>query len=223
MLFEDARLLAVDKPAGRVVVAGRGEVGTPLVAELSLGAGRKLFVVHRLDRETSGVLLLAKDPATHRELCALFEARSVEKSYLALAAGAVAGPLVLDLPLAEFGSGRVGVRVGGKPSLTEVRPVESIGTRATLVEARPRTGRRHQVRAHLYAAGHPILGDPLYGRPGEPAQRAPRLMLHAASLAFELGGRRFAVSAASPADFEGWLATLRADPDCAWRPGPSPG
>lgn len=211
MLYEDARLLAVDKPAGRVVIQGRGEVGTPLDEECSRRAGAKLFVVHRLDRETSGVLLFAKDAATHRELSGLFEGRAVEKSYLALACGTISRPLTVDRPLAEYGSGRVGVRAGGKASLTEVRPLEALGTRATLIEARPRTGRRHQIRVHLYAAGHPILGDPLYGTPKDAAQRASRLMLHAKRVSFELAGRRFEVDCSPPEDFEDCLAALRGD------------
>lgn len=209
-LYEDARLLAVDKPAGRVVIAGRGETGPPLAAELSEKAGRKLFVVHRLDRDTSGVLLLAKDAATHRELSMLFAAHEVSKRYVALAKGRVAGPLLIDRPLAPFGSGRWGVKDGGKPSTTDVRVLEGFGERATLVEASPTTGRRHQIRVHLYSAGHPVLGDPLYGRPGDPAQAAPRLMLHASSLELDLGGKRFRCAAPLPADFEAFLAALRA-------------
>lgn len=211
ILYEDDRLLLVDKPAGRLVIAGRGEGGDPpLVEELSSRRGRKLYVVHRLDRDTSGVLAFAKDPEAHRELCASFEGRSVRKRYAAAVLGRVAGPLVLDQPLAEFGSGRSGVKPGGRPSRTEVRPLETFGDRATLVEAEPRTGRRHQVRVHLYASGHAVLGDPLYGKPQGAPLRPPRLMLHAASLAFRFRGRRFDVSAPMPPDFEGFLDSLRA-------------
>ena len=226
MLFEDERLLVVDKPAGRLVIPGRApqvrapqgrapqgrgaEDQEPLVLEASRRAGGKVFVVHRLDRETSGALVFAKDAATHARLCALFESHAVAKVYWALAQDRLTGSRVMDQPLAAFGSGRWGVKPGGKPSRTELRPLEDFAGRATLVEARPLTGRRHQVRVHLYAAGHPVLGDRLYGKPGEWSLRAPRLMLHAARISFKLGARRFEASAALPADFEALMKELRA-------------
>ena len=211
ILFEDERLLVVDKPAGWLVIAGRGaQDEEPLLEQAAREGGCKLFVVHRLDRETSGALLFAKDAATHARVCALFERHGVEKVYWALAQGRLAGPRLMDQPLAAFGSGRWGVKPGGKPSRTELRPLECFGERAAWVEARPQTGRRHQVRVHLYAAGHPVLGDRLYGKPGEWSRRAPRLMLHAARVTFKLGGRRFEAAAPLPADFDALMKELRA-------------
>lgn len=227
ILHQDERLLVVDKPAGVLVVPGRGEGrAAPLARTLGEALGLRLFVVHRLDRETSGVLVFAKDAETHRALCALFGGREVLKTYLAAVAGRWGRPRLLDQPLRQFGSGRSGVSQGGKPSATEVREVEAFGSAASLVEAKPRTGRRHQVRVHLYAAGHPVLGDTLYGKPGELSKRAPRLMLHASQVAFTLGGKPFAAQAPLPADFSAFLARLRkimppGDRGCASRRGRS--
>ncbi|MBI4349685.1 MAG: RluA family pseudouridine synthase [Elusimicrobia bacterium] len=210
ILYQDERLLAVDKPSGVLVVPGRGGgSAAPLAATLGETLGLRLFVVHRLDRDTSGVLLFAKDAGTHRALCAKFESREARKTYLAAVAGKWGKPRLLEEPIRQFGSGRSGVSLDGKPSATEVREVDGFGERASLVEASPKTGRRHQVRVHLYAAGHPVLGDPLYGKPGEWSKRAPRLMLHASRLSFELDGKPFAAQAPMPPDFTMFLSELR--------------
>ncbi|MBI4424096.1 MAG: RluA family pseudouridine synthase [Elusimicrobia bacterium] len=210
VLYEDERVLLVDKPAGRLVIPGRGAGEPPaLVEELSARLGRKLFVVHRLDRETSGALAFAKDAPAHRELSGLFAAHRVAKAYLAAVQGSWDRRRVLEQPLGTFGSGRCGVRADGKPSRTDAAPVELFGGRASLVQVEPKTGRRHQVRVHLFAAGHPILGDPLYGKPEEWSRRAPRLMLHAWRLEFSLAGKRLRVQAPLPADFESFLSELR--------------
>ena len=177
VIYEDDRVLAVDKPAGVPTIPGRGAVGKPAV-EL---VGRKVWVVHRLDLDAGGLLLFAKDAATHRLLCGLFERRETEKRYLAVVRGALAGEGEIDRPIRQFGSGRSAVDERGKPSRTlwrALRPAPG----GTLIEARPVTGRRHQLRVHLYHLGHPIMGDRLYGT--EPAQG--RLMLHSWKL--KLGG-----------------------------------
>lgn len=206
VLFEDERVVAVDKPAGRPTVPGRGDVGEALSAELSRRLGRKLFVVHRLDLEASGVVVLAKDAETHRALCALFEARSAKKVYLAAVSGAMSGAGTIDAPLKEFGSGRVAPAPDGKPSLTRWR-AERSWPRAALLRVEPATGRKHQIRAHLASIGHPILGDPRYGPPPRPVGGAPRLMLHAASLELD-AGRPYSFAAPPPAEFEAVLAAL---------------
>lgn len=205
ILFEDESVLAVDKPAGRPTIPGRGAIGEALNVELERRLGRRLFVVHRLDREASGLVVFAKDAQTHRELCAQFEERRAEKSYLAVVAGALAGEGVVSLPLKEFGSGRVAPAPGGKPSRTRWRAERALRG-ATLLLVKPETGRRHQIRAHLCALGHPILGDPSYGPAPRPVGGAGRLMLHALALRLEAGERRYDLTAAPGADFEAVLA-----------------
>lgn len=207
ILFEDERLVAAAKAAGRPTIPGRGDVGEAMNAELERRLGRKLLVVHRLDLESSGVVVFAKDAETHRALCALFEGRSVRKTYLAAVAGALTGEGTISLPLKEFGSGRVAPSPDGKKSTTRWR-VERTWKRASLLRVEPETGRKHQIRAHLCALGHPILGDPRYGPPPRPVGGVPRLMLHALELSFEAGGRPYAFRAEPPRDFAAALAAL---------------
>ncbi len=206
ILFEDDRLVAVDKPAGRPTIPGRGDVGEALNAELERRLGRKLFVVHRLDREAGGVVVFAKDAATHRLLCAQFEGRTAKKVYLAAVQGALSGAGLIDAPLKEFGSGRVAPASGGRPSRTRWT-FERAWCGATLLRVEPETGRKHQIRAHLASIGHPILGDPRYGPPPRPVGGARRLMLHALSLSVE-AGRAYAFEAPVPADFAAVLTAL---------------
>ena len=183
IVYEDAEVLAAEKPAGQPAIPGRGDIGAPFNAALEARLGRTLFIVHRLDRDAGGLMIFAKTAAAHARLCAQFESRKARKSYLALVEGVVALPGESDKPLRLFGSGRVGVGEGGKPSVTKYS-VRAAGRGCTLLTVEPVTGRRHQIRAHLYAAGHPILGDRLYGR-DRPVGGAPRLMLHALGLALE--------------------------------------
>lgn len=179
IVYEDPCLLAADKPAGLLVIPGRGpESGPVLLDAVSRHIGAKAFVVHRIDRETSGLVLFAKDAATHAALSKLFEKRRVRKSYLAVVLGVVPAPGRIAAPIREFGSGRMGVDPRGKDAETRYRPLRTWGEPpVTLLEVEPRTGRRHQIRVHLYSIGHPVLGDAQYGRerPGGSA----RLMLHA--------------------------------------------
>lgn len=167
VLFEGAGLLAVDKPAGMLVIPGRGEGGGPSLREvLEAQLKRKVYVVHRLDRDTSGVMVFALEPAVHRTLSMAFESGKVHKRYLALVEGRLEAPRVVDAALAPARKGRMRVaRPGeeGKPSRTRVRPVEVFAA-ASLVEAEPMTGRTHQIRVHLLSEGHPLLVDHQYGR-----------------------------------------------------------
>lgn len=204
VVFEDERLVAVDKPAGQPAIPGRGDIGEPLNKELERRLGARLWVVHRLDREASGLLVFAKDAATHKALCAEFESRRADKAYLAAVTGVLTGEGRCDAPLKEFGSGRTAPAKDGKPSLTRwavERPLKG----ATLLRVTPLTGRRHQIRAHLCALGHPILGDPLYGPPPRPVGGAPRLMLHALSLSLTCGPG-YELRAEPGADFAAVLA-----------------
>ncbi len=181
VLHEDDRLLVYNKPSGLASIRERGESDGSLHALASARAGQKIFVVHRLDKDTSGVILFAKDAATHRRLSGLFETRQVEKTYLAWVLGAPerdAG--VVKAPLREFGSGRVGVDPRGKAAVTRWTVLRREKGK-TFLEAHPETGRRHQIRAHLYSINLPVLGDKTYGEP-RPVGGAPRLMLHALEL-----------------------------------------
>jgi RluA family pseudouridine synthase len=202
LLHEDAHLLAVSKASGQVVIPGRGDLpGEPLLQELEKVRGEKLYVVHRLDRGASGVLLFARTAKAHRFLSLQFEHHEVKKTYLVLAQGIVKDDGRIDQPLRAFGSGRMGVHPQGKPSLTEFRVRERL-KESTLLEVEPLTGRRHQIRVHLFSIGHPVMGDPLYGK-DRPVGGVSRLMLHAQSLEFRHpSGTKLAFNAEPPQDFK---------------------
>lgn len=208
-LYSDADLLAVSKPEGMATIPERRPTGGSLVESLGNGLGMRLFVVHRLDKAASGLVVLAKNAAAHRCLNDQFAARQVGKTYLVLVHGRItedAGEI--DLPLRAFGSGRMGVdRRKGKPSLTRFGVLWRCDA-ATLLSVALITGRRHQIRVHLYAAGHPIVGDVRYGEIGR--QRAfARLMLHACRIDFRLpGGGPCTIWAPPPASFTNLLARL---------------
>ena len=209
LLHEDAHLLAVSKPSGQVVIPGRGDLpGEPLVAELEKHTGEKVYVVHRLDRGASGVVLFAKNPKAHRFLSLQFENREVAKTYQVLAQGTIDHGDRIDQPLRAFGSGRMGVHPDGKPSATEFE-VRELLKGATLLDVKPLTGRRHQIRVHFFSIGHPVMGDPLYGK-DRPVGGVLRLMLHAQSLEFRHpSGTKLALRTDPPQDFEDVLTLLR--------------
>jgi 23S rRNA-/tRNA-specific pseudouridylate synthase len=178
-------------------------------------SGSYVAVHQRLDRDTSGVVLFATDPRANEGLARAFSGRAVRKTYLALTARPATVPrrgLRISVPLAARGPvGGRRVAVGGegaKPATTEV-VVREVLADALLVEARPLSGRKHQVRAHLAHAGMAILGDPVYGNAGG---RAPRLMLHARRLALPhpLTGEPLEIESPLPGDFEVVLSRLRA-------------
>ncbi len=200
ILYEDDVLIAAAKPSGQLVIPGRGEIsGLPLAQELEAHFKKKIFVVHRLDRGASGIVLFAKTAATHRTLSLQFEKRDIEKTYLVLAQGAVTESGRIETPIKVFGSGRMGVHPAGKPSLTEYKPLKPLRG-STLLEVSPHTGRRHQIRVHLYSIGHPVMGDTLYGKE-RPVGGCARLMLHAWKIAFTHKGKRLALEAPAPEDF----------------------
>lgn len=215
MLYEDAALVAVAKPPGVPVIPGRVPGGPEaLRAQLERARGETLWVVHRIDQDTSGVVVFARTADAHRTLCAAFEHRTAAKTYLAFAFGDLAGTRTVDLALHEARRGKARPAApgepGAKPARTGVTAVARWrlpGGVVTLVEARPETGRHHQIRVHLRALEAPIVGDPLYGKRtlrGAFAGGPPlRLALHAARL--ELPGAPPLV-APLPAD----LAALRA-------------
>jgi len=221
ILHEDEHLLVVSKPAGVVTHPTRARRTATLVNRL-LGMGVALSsgaepdrpgIVHRLDAGTSGLLVVAKDDPTEAALSAMFRRHEVDRRYLALARGRLPHPrFVIDAPLERRGARiRVGP-VGGREAATEVE-VRELLDRATLAEVRPRTGRTHQIRVHLSAVGHPILGDRAYGGGGGDASRLGlrRPFLHAWRVSFvhPLTGGRVEAEDPLPPDLERALRAAR--------------
>ncbi|HEY5288404.1 MAG TPA: RluA family pseudouridine synthase [Caulobacteraceae bacterium] len=213
VIHEDTEILVLNKPAGLSSQGGRIAALTldDLLSAFAKPSGVKPRLVHRLDRDTSGVILTARSQPAAAFLGKAMMARRFKKTYLAIVApGAPEPPAgVIETPLARHDIGREAyVRVaeadapGAQTAFTRYRTLAADET-AALVELSPRTGRMHQLRAHLASIGRPIVGDARYGGAlmlyGEPA---PRLMLHAAALTFPhpAGGER-SVEAAPPADF----------------------
>ena len=203
VLFENDDLIAVDKPEKLASIPERNREKISLLKVLTETLKRKLYVVHRLDKQVSGVIVFAKTPQAHRHLNTLFEHRQVRKAYIALVHGVIAeAGGVIDAPLRRFGSGRMGADAErGKPCRTEFSVEERLPG-CTLVRVRPLTGRKHQIRAHFFGIGHPIVGDPLYG--DKAIQKIfPRLMLHALSLCFNLPTGEYAcLESAIPSAFK---------------------
>ncbi|MHB2026538.1 MAG: RluA family pseudouridine synthase [Elusimicrobiota bacterium] len=208
IIYEDGEILAVSKPAGQAVIPGRGICEEPLSVQASRLAGGKAYVVHRIDREASGLVVFAKTTAAHRRLCMEFEARKVRKTYWTLAWGQVNQDGQIKKPLRLFGSGRMAEAANGKPCLTRYRVLERF-PKASWLEVSPLTGRRHQIRAHFFSLGHPLLGDTLYGNP-RPIGGWNRLMLHALEIEFT-GQKSIKLRAEPGEDFLKILAQLRAD------------
>jgi tRNA pseudouridine32 synthase/23S rRNA pseudouridine746 synthase len=206
ILYEDGEALVIDKPAGLPIEKPRrgGPSLEDHIEQLKLGFQRPPVPVHRLDTDTSGCLLLARNPKALAKFGRAFEERRVGKRYLGILAGEIAdADGTIDLSLSKISSAEKGWRMiaarKGKPSLTHwIRLAVRDGL--TLVEFRPETGRTHQIRIHALAGlGVPLLGDPVYGRPD---QRVKRAMLHAAGLTVERDGKpAIEALAPLPADF----------------------
>jgi len=180
-LYCDDHLLVFDKPSGLLSVPGLGPANADNLATRAQTQYPEARNVHRLDRDTSGVIVMARSADVHRELSRQFEGREVEKSYIAVVAGRVDDEQgSIDLPLAKDFDRPPRHRVDpvhGKPSVTEWRVLERLENRTRLLII-PRTGRSHQIRVHLREIAHPILGDNLYADPTALAM-ADRLQLHA--------------------------------------------
>jgi len=185
IIFADETLVVVDKPAGLLSVPGRGEGMDDCLASRVQAVFPDALIVHRLDMATSGLLLLARGEEMHRQLSRLFRERQIEKRYVAVTDGLLSTETgEVDLPLIVDWPNRPRQKVDfeiGKRSLTKFcrLNIDPLG-KTTRVELEPITGRSHQLRVHMSALGHPILGDDLYGGPAE--QKAERLLLHAMDL-----------------------------------------
>jgi tRNA pseudouridine32 synthase/23S rRNA pseudouridine746 synthase len=201
-------LLVIDKPSGLPAVPGLGAHLQDCVARRVQAEFADALVVHRLDMATSGLMLMARGALAQRILSQAFARREVDKRYVAVVSGLLPSPTgsgwgEIDLPLAADWPERPRQKVdlhGGKPSLTRYRVLghDASGDQSR-VELQPLTGRSHQLRVHLLAIGHPIVGDTLYAPPHVQAQSA-RLLLHASAIALThpLSGERIAFSSAAP-------------------------
>ena len=212
---EDEALIVVDKPAGLVVHPGSGNWdGTLLNALLhhapELAAVPRAGIVHRLDKDTSGLMVVAKQLSVHTSLVRQLQARSVTREYVALAAGDIAASGTVDAAIGRHPVHRTKMAVvaHGKPARTHYAVVERFGV-ATLLRCRLETGRTHQIRVHLASLGHPLVGDPTYGRKG--SMPFARQALHAARLALEhpVSGRQRSWESPLPPDLLALIASVR--------------
>ena len=230
VLHEDSHLFVINKPAGLVVHPGAGNPdGTLLNGLLARDEGLRLLpragIVHRLDKDTSGLMVVARTESARQDLVKQLSNRSVSRHYLAVAAGVPVSGETLDRPIGRHpvDRRRMAVSDRGKPAVTHVRVLEKYRAHA-LVEARLETGRTHQIRVHLAWWGYPLVGDPVYGgRPRPPGGATPELSgvlagfrrqaLHAAalSLAHPETGESLSWREPPPEDFEGLVNALARD------------
>jgi 23S rRNA pseudouridine955/2504/2580 synthase len=223
IVYQDRDLIVINKPAGVAVHGGSGlSAGVIEALRATHPELKELELVHRLDRDTSGVLLVAKRRAVLRELHALLRERDMEKRYLALVVGRWPfGAKTIDLPLKtnlkQGGERVVRVHADGQQAITTFKPLQHFGKLATLLDISLGTGRTHQIRVHAAHAGHPIAGDDKYGDRERDAKLKPyglqRMFLHAQSLTFQRKGvaKPFTVSAPVPDDWQAVIDKLRAD------------
>jgi 23S rRNA pseudouridine1911/1915/1917 synthase len=233
ILYEDTDLLVVDKPAGMVVHPAAGHASGTLVNALlhhvddlsGIGGEKRPGIVHRLDRGTSGLMVVAKHDAAHEELSRQFHDREVEKEYAALVWGEVMAGRRIDAPIGRDPSNRKKMSAAtpnrvrrSREAVTRIVRAEHFGRTLTLAVVAIHTGRTHQIRVHLSAIGHPIVGDSLYGGvhrrvPGDlrAVTHLDRPFLHAAHLAFThpADGRRMEFSSELPDDLQRVLDELR--------------
>ena len=223
IMFEDEHLLVVDKPAGLVVHPAAGNLDRTLVNALlhhcgpslsGIGGVARPGIVHRIDKDTSGLLVVAKTDVAHERLAKQFAAHSIDRRYLAIVNGVPkASGGTIDAPLARSSTNRKKIAIvegtRGKRSVTHWRRLDVLND-AALVECRLETGRTHQVRVHMASIGHPLLGDPVYGRSGKSQAKIlkelqfNRQALHAAELGFShpVTKHKLSFSSAMPPDMQ---------------------
>jgi 23S rRNA pseudouridine1911/1915/1917 synthase len=222
ILYEDADVIAINKPAGMVVHTGAGQHSGTLVNAVlhrfgklsSVGGDLRPGIVHRLDRFTSGVILIARNDAAHRHLAAQFASREVEKIYLALVHGRVKneqGRMTTPIARDPVRRTRMTARLArGRQAITSYQVLKRL-ERFTFLEVKIGTGRTHQIRVHLASIGHPVVGDKLYGAP---ASALGRYFLHARQITFTSpgSGKRITLAAPLPQDLADYLASVHAAP-----------
>jgi 23S rRNA pseudouridine1911/1915/1917 synthase len=215
-VFEDDTLLVVDKPAGLVVHPGNGNwQGTLLNAllghEPALAGIPRAGIVHRLDKDTSGLLVVAKTLTAQTDLVRQMQARTVRREYLAVAHGSVARDGKVDAPIGRHPvtRTRMAVVARGRPAVTHYRVLERFAA-ATLLRCRLETGRTHQIRVHLASIRHPLVGDPAYGKKNS-ATAFPRQALHAERLGLihPRTGKPLSWHADAPDDMQSLISSLR--------------
>jgi 23S rRNA pseudouridine1911/1915/1917 synthase len=225
VLFEDRHLLAVNKASGMIVHPGAATGDDTLVHALlshcagslsGIGGVERPGIVHRLDKETTGVIVVAKNDQAHRALADQFATRTLTKEYVALVAGVpqlLSGTIDRAIGRHPVHRHRMTIGEGGKPARTDWERVEVFGDIAALLRCRIFTGRTHQIRVHLKSLGHPILGDALYGWKPDPRlkEQPARVMLHAEHLvlAHPSTGKELDLRAPLPADFTKLIRALR--------------
>ena len=219
VLYEDEHLLVVDKPAGMAVHPGVGHPDSTLLNAIlgldpgigNVGGQMRPGLVHRLDMDTSGLMLVAKTDKSHEQLSSQFKDRSVKKGYLALVDGhPEPADAIIDAPVGRDPHDRKKMAIvdDGRPATTLYRTLQT-HRGCSYIDVRPKTGRTHQIRVHFASVGHPIVGDVTYGR-GDP--RLVRHFLHAAYLEFEhpATGKRQEIESPLPAELQAFLAELSA-------------
>jgi len=209
IIFENDDIIAVNKPEGLASIPERAKEKKCVLSLLSSVFSGKLYVVHRLDKEVSGVIVFAKNAAAHRNLNEQFSSRVIKKTYIALTHGIInENRGVIKKPLRQFGSGRVGVDTQrGKLSATEFEVIKRLGD-YTLINVHPVSGRRHQIRAHLYSIGHLIVGELRYGDKAV-QRRFSRLMLHAQKITLQLpSGQTITIEAPIPESFKAVIESI---------------
>ncbi len=225
VLFEDKHMLAVNKASGMIVHPGAATGEDTLVHALlshcadslsGIGGVERPGIVHRLDKETTGVIVVAKSDRAHRALADQFATRTLKKEYLALVAGApglLSGTIDRAISRHPTHRHRMTIGEGGKPARTSWERVEAFGDIAALMRCQIFTGRTHQIRVHLKSLGHPILGDPLYGwkEDARLSKQPQRVMLHAEHLVLNhpISGKELDLRAPLPKDFQDMIKVLR--------------
>jgi len=211
IVYEDKNIIVLNKPSGLLAIPGRFDRTQKNLYDILKGIYQNIFIVHRLDRDTSGIIIFAKNKEIHRQLSMLWEKHKVEKMYYALVHGRVSSKQgVIDKPIAPLQKKKGVMAVDykkGKKSKTKYRVIKA-GKEYTLLEVMPQTGRTHQIRVHFASIGHPVAGDVLYNRKEATGldsfkDKFLRLYLHAYSVKFFYApqGNEIKITATLPQEF----------------------